>query len=81
MDNTYGAGKLVADWKAFYASMFAANAGQNLKQQLDAATTAEGDRSHRLVICAQLSTAPHAPRLCKASTAAVRVIDRGPYSL
>lgn len=46
VDNTYVPIASVADWKAFYASMFAAgNAhfakAQNLKQQLDAATTAE----------------------------------------
>ena len=46
VDNTYVAIASVADWKAFYGSMFAAgNANfakaQNLKQQLDAATTAE----------------------------------------
>ena len=46
VDNTYVAIATVADWKALYASMFAAgNANfakaQNLKQQLDAATTAE----------------------------------------
>ena len=45
-DNTYVAIATVADWKAFYASMFAAgNANfakaQALKTQLDAATTAE----------------------------------------
>lgn len=46
VDNTYVAIATVADWKAFYASMFAAgNANfahaQALKTQLDAATTAE----------------------------------------
>lgn len=46
MDNTYVAIASVNDWKAFYSSMFAAgNANfakaQTLKNQLDAATTAE----------------------------------------